>query len=670
MAVTVVYWGLRVQRSRDVMETSDMRTGGVNKGEMRIGLLAAVLVTAMAFSGPASARIIYVDANAPTPGTGSSWQKACKYLQDGLQSATAGDEIRVAQGVYRPDRGMNQVLGDRKATFKMLSGVAIRGGYAGIAAEDPNIRDIAKYESVLSGDLAGNDVLSADPCDFVFPKEYGYWPRPKEWCLVHESTRRENSLHVVTSGGVDQTAVLEGFTITAGNTLNPPYEIGEIIRLYDKDCGGGLFNSGGSPTVQSCRFVDNSALGEGGAMYTVGIGKPVLLDCRFQHSYTLFGGGAICCGDVRRKVSGAALQMTRCVFEDNTQWWGGETVDCWTCTLSLEGCRFVGNTTSPTQVAMSRCAASFVGCEFARNKGPVIDSSGGTLVLTGCVFEGNWGGGAIWLNEDNARLDKCTFVRNRAQSGGAIEAGGGSLSLRGCIFSGNRANYLGGAMSFWNVSLTVNNSVFVGNKAPQGSALAGYSGNGLIMNSIFQGSQSGEESLISLVPGFVSSEVDVSYSVISGGPAAISTVQGDQVLWGPGNLDVDPCVADPGRWDPNGTPNDPNDDFWVNGDYHLKSQAGRWDPNSASWAQDDVTSPCIDAGDPDTPVGEEPLPNGGRVNMGSYGGTAEASKSYFGGPACEATIAGYINGDCVVDFKDLAILTSRWLGSGSNPQSR
>ncbi len=52
-------------------------------------------------------------------------------------------------------------------------------------------------------------------------------------------------------------------------------------------------------------------------------------------------------------------------------------------------------------------------------------------------------------------------------------------------------------------------------------------------------------------------------------------------------------------------------------------------PNSESWIQDDVTSPCIDAGDPNTPVGDEPESNGGVINMGAYGGTAEASKSDY-----------------------------------------
>jgi hypothetical protein len=47
--------------------------------------------------------------------------------------------------------------------------------------------------------------------------------------------------------------------------------------------------------------------------------------------------------------------------------------------------------------------------------------------------------------------------------------------------------------------------------------------------------------------------------------------------------------------------------------------------------------------------------------MGAYGGTAEASKSYFGKPPCELIIAGDINGDCAVDFKDFAIMALHWL---------
>jgi len=33
--------------------------------------------------------------------------------------------------------------------------------------------------------------------------------------------------------------------------------------------------------------------------------------------------------------------------------------------------------------------------------------------------------------------------------------------------------------------------------------------------------------------------------------------------------------------------------------------------------QDEVTSPCINAGDVDGPIGFEPFPNGGVINMGA-----------------------------------------------------
>jgi len=113
-----------------------------------------------------------------------------------------------------------------------------------------------------------------------------------------------------------------------------------------------------------------------------------------------------------------------------------------------------------------------------------------------------------------------------------------------------------------------------------------------------------------------------------------SDIQGN---WpGEANIDQDPCFAEVGFWNTNGTPFNISDDFYSAGDYHLKSQAGRWlidqdpnDPNSEIevWFMDDVTSPCIDAGDPNSPICYEPYPNGGKINMGAYGGTLQTSMS-------------------------------------------
>jgi hypothetical protein len=87
-------------------------------------------------------------------------------------------------------------------------------------------------------------------------------------------------------------------------------------------------------------------------------------------------------------------------------------------------------------------------------------------------------------------------------------------------------------------------------------------------------------------------------------------VKGGWAGLGAGNIDADPCFAVPSS-----------------GDYHLLSFAGRWDGLVAgAWVHDAVTSPCVDAGDPGDGVGAEPMPNGGRIDMGAYGGSIEASK--------------------------------------------
>jgi hypothetical protein len=163
-------------------------------------------------------------------------------------------------------------------------------------------------------------------------------------------------------------------------------------------------------------------------------------------------------------------------------------------------------------------------------------------------------------------------------------------------------------------------------------------------------------------------EPRISYCAVEGGlhGSGIENVRGSSVIDGGGNIDDDPCFADPGHWahkdDPNLVveQNDPNK-LWVNGDYHLKSQAGRWDPSAGDWVLDDVVSLCIDAGDPMTPIGAEPCPNGGIVDIGAYGGTSEASKSYFDGRPCEIIVAGDIKGDRVVGFLDFGIMALHWL---------
>jgi len=59
--------------------------------------------------------------------------------------------------------------------------------------------------------------------------------------------------------------------------------------------------------------------------------------------------------------------------------------------------------------------------------------------------------------------------------------------------------------------------------------------------------------------------------------------------------------------------------------YHLKSEYGRW--NGMVWVNDSITSYCINQGKSSSIYGNEPIPNGSRVNIGAFGNTVEASKS-------------------------------------------
>ena len=74
------------------------------------------------------------------------------------------------------------------------------------------------------------------------------------------------------------------------------------------------------------------------------------------------------------------------------------------------------------------------------------------------------------------------------------------------------------------------------------------------------------------------------------------------------------------------------------------------------WVLDDVNSPCIDAGDPNSDWTAELWPHGKRVNMGAYGGTPQASMSL----STAGNIAD-LNTNALVDYTDLMMFTNKWL---------
>jgi hypothetical protein len=611
----------------------------------KLGIAVAFGLVLAGVAAAAPARIIDVEDAARGANDGTRWANAYVFLQDALADANTSEkpaEIRVAQGVYLPDRGVGQVRGNQKATFQLMNGVSLLGGYAGAGQADAGVCDVDRYTTILSGDLAGDDVEVNELVDLV-------------------NATLGNSHTVVTGTGTDHTAVLDGFTITRGHWYAlVPRSTGPRVGS-----GAGMNNCPGSPTVRNCTFSHNVTDGVGAGIYGED-GRLTVVNCRFIMNFAAQGGGAMA------NIDGCEAHVKTCSFESNSAWANGGALYNETSPCTLLDCRFEGNSAfmggalhalDNSAVTMERCV--FIGNRATLGGAACLRETGNSLVASGCTFRRNRakaGGGALLDGgmENHLALFACTFSDNRAQEyGGALYLANGTVA--NCLFAGNRAiptgpidpqsgPGLGGAVA--NLAprepLTITNCTFDQNRAGRGSAIYHTHDKIDISNSVIRGSSQ------EIHPYGFYMVTNVRYSNVQAG-------------WpGAGNIDADSCFARPGYWanadDPNlyGDPSDPNS-IWVDGDYHLRSQAGRWDPATETWVIDDVTSPCTDAGDPNSPVGHEPFPNGGRINMGAYGGTAEASKSYFGEPACETIIAGDINGDCRVDFADFEIMSRHWL---------
>ena len=310
----------------------------------------------------------------PRPGgDGASWATAYRFLQDGLAAAEVAEkpvEIRVGQGTYTPDRSSTHPsgTGDRLATFALFDGLILTGGFAGCGVSEPNARDVDLYLTTLRGDLAGNDVLSEDELDFVEDPNDGEWGRPDEWCLLIESTRRENSLHVLTAVGTGA-AVVEGCVITGGHAYNPPYSWGRnsIPCTEDHSTGGALLNEEMAVTFRSCLVWANSAICSGGAVDSLNSTGLVFEDCRLMENYAFYHGGALMVEEATR------LALTDCMVYGNKAYSDGAAIDATDSSLELAGCTFTSN--------------------YSDGWGGTVYCSGCTGIIDECKFEDNEGGG-------------------------------------------------------------------------------------------------------------------------------------------------------------------------------------------------------------------------------------------------------------------------------------
>ncbi|HNT78375.1 MAG TPA: choice-of-anchor Q domain-containing protein, partial [Anaerolineae bacterium] len=386
---------------------------------------------------------VYVDADATGSDTGLSWTDAYTNVQDALVVAVPGNEIWVAEGVYYPDEGSGQTNNALTSTFTLTNGVALYGGFAATETLLTQ-RDWPAHVTVLSGDIDGDD-LNDDG---------------NRIAETTDDLRGSNAYHVVTGGGVTETARLDGFTVTAGSARG----------VADDDrYGGGMRNDASRPMLTNVTFSGNRANYGGGGMVNDNSG-PTLTNVTFSGNWASEGGGGMF-----NVNSNPAL--THVTFSGNLTGEGGGGMINYTSSPTLTHVTFSGNW------------ANYYG------GGMVNDNS--SPALTHVTFSGNWvtyGGGGGMLNDNSSpALMHVTFSGNRAGSGGGgMVNDNSSPTLTHVTFSGNQVNDRGGGMLNDTSSPTLTNVAFSGNFALFGGGMYNSDSNPTLTNITFSGNRAGD----------------------------------------------------------------------------------------------------------------------------------------------------------------------------------
>ena len=295
--------------------------------------------------------------------------------------------------------------------------------------------------------------------------------------------------------------------------------------------------------------------------------------------------------------NGGSVSMSNCVFRGNTHP-GGYNGEHY-------GFGFYANGTAVSVLDSRFESNGLESYEIRSSAGGAFYQNGGTLAVTNTEFIGNamgsdkYGGAGVVKNGAVARFMNCVFRGNRMYYridregvGGALYVTDASTSVtvENCTLTANYGAKRGGAFYLAAGSLTVKNCILWANTCAN-----------------FYPGTEGYDAVCA------AGTLTMSYDNLSGSKDSSTYLydsSGGGLVKGAGLATADPLFAS-------------------TTDLHLKSQAGRWDPalnaGAGAWTTDLVTSPCIDAGD-----GvwiNEPAPNGGKVNLGAYGNTWQASKS-------------------------------------------
>jgi predicted outer membrane repeat protein len=454
-----------------------------------VHFISFFLLLALILSPVSPARAADVRYAAPVAvgsGNCSSWANACT-LQTALSGAASGDEIWVKKGVHYPG-----AAGNRTATFTLKNDVALYGGFAGTETLLSQ-RAWQTNLTILSGDIDQNDINN-DHNNIA-----------ETW----NDIQGNNAYHIVTGGGTNNTAVLDGFVITAGQANG---------NLFPYNAGGGMYNYQSSPALTNVTFSGNSAGdGGGGGMYNYQ-SSPALTDVTFSGNSANYGGG---------------------MYDDSSS-------------PALKNVTFSGNSAGSVGGGMYNYGSSPTLTNVIFNTNTATSAYGGGMSngynsnpkLTNVTFSNNSSpdGGGIFSWSSSPTLTNVVFSGNSAsQNGGGMYNQSGTSTLTDVTFSGNSASYNGGGMYNYNSSPTLTNVTFSHNSGGNyGGGMHNSNSSPTLTNVIMWGDTAingPEISNDSTTPAISYSDIHGCGNSVSGWNTACGTDSG-------GNIDADPYFVD------------------------------------------------------------------------------------------------------------------------------
>ncbi len=211
----------------------------------------------------------------------------------------------------------------------------------------------------------------------------------------------------------------------------------------------------------------------------------------------------------------------------------------------------------------------------------IICYSDSEVLIDNCIIENNVSGGISIWQRTSALIKNCNIIGNvGVEVGGIYNDAGSLMTLVNSNICLNKGKVSGGIYGWRSEPVIINCSIWGNVGDERGGIYYRNSSNLMLTNTILWNNFPGQ-----MYTDWFSAAI-VRYCDVQGGKDGLDLSSQNELTWGEGNIEADPCFVMPGYWvdanDPNiiVEPNDPRA-VCIEGDYHLLPD-----------------SPCIDAGDP------------------------------------------------------------------------